>query len=81
MNATITTNLGRVGGEVAEAFGYLTSPAAIAGEINHYEQLVAAGDTSSATAALLHDWRTIQRTQARLVGVPPQQGALELEVR
>ncbi len=70
--------LGRVGGELAESLAWLNSPAAIEGELRHYAAAVAAGDTSPATAQLLADWRTIQSTQARMLGAVPQQGALEL---
>lgn len=70
-----TTNLGRVAGQLAEAFGYLTSPAAIEGEIRHYEALVAAGDRSPATAQLLADWRAIRDAQARIVVCVSQQAS------
>ena len=66
MNATMTTNLGRIAGEVAEAFAYLTSPARVDGEIRRHEAAVAAGDTSAATAQLLADWRAIRDAQRRL---------------
>ena len=66
MGATLTTNLGRVGGEVAEAFAYLTSPARVDGEIRIHEAAIAAGDTSPATLALLADWRGIRDAQRRL---------------
>ena len=74
-----TTYLGRVGGELAEAFGYLTSPARVDAEIRHYAAAVAAGDTSPATAQLLADWRAIQEAQRRIVGGAPgpQQQALD----
>jgi hypothetical protein len=63
----VTKGLGRVGGQLAEALAWLTSPAAIAGEIVALERLQAGGDTSEATRTLLRDWRAIQRAQATLV--------------
>lgn len=74
-----TTNLGRVGGELAEAFGYLTSPARVDAEIRIYAAAVAAGDTSPATTQLLADWRAIKDAQRRIVGgAVSQQTALDL---
>lgn len=62
-----TTDLGRVSGSLCEALAWLTSPAAIAGEIVALERAQAAGDTSEATRVLLRDWKAIQRAQATLV--------------
>ncbi len=62
-----TNDLGRVSGQLAEALAWLTSPAAIAGEIGALERAQAGGDDSEATRALLRDWRAIQRVQATLV--------------
>ena len=63
-----TTSLGKVSRDVAEAFAWLTSPSHIAGEIATHEAAIRQGDTSPETAALLSDWRTIQRAQRLLVG-------------
>ncbi len=65
MNRTI--DLGRVSGSLAEALAWLTSPAAIAGEISALERLQAQGDISEPTRILLRDWKAIQRMQATLV--------------
>ncbi len=69
MGATITTtNLGRVGGEIATSLAYLNAPARIDAEIAHHERAITAGDRSEATAALLKDWRAVRDAQRRLVG-------------
>jgi len=60
-------DLGRVAGSLCEALAWLTSPAAIAGEIAALEKAQAQGDTSQATRVLLRDWQAVQRTQATLV--------------
>lgn len=73
-----TTNLGRVGGELAEALAWLNSPARIAGEIARLEQARSGGDLSAETAQLLADWREVQAAQARLVGGQSQQATLDL---
>ncbi len=58
MGATITTtNLGRVGGEIAASLAYLNSPARIDAEIAHHERAVAA----------LADWRAVREAQRRLL--------------
>jgi len=62
-----TTDLGRVSGSLCEALAWLTSPAAIAGEISALEKAQATGDTTEATRVLLRDWRAVQRAQATLV--------------
>lgn len=62
-----TTSLGKVSADVAEAFAYLMSPAAIDDEVRRLQAAVATGDTSPATAALLADWRTIKDAQRRLL--------------
>ncbi len=62
-----TIDLGRVSGSLAEALAWLTSPAAIAGEISALERAQAQGDTSEATRVLLKDWRRVQKAQASLV--------------
>jgi len=68
MGATITTtNLGRVGGEIAASLAYLNSPARIDAEIAHLETAVRAGDTSEATKVQLADWRAIRDCQRRLM--------------
>ena len=68
MGATITTtNLGRVGGEIATSLAYLNSPARIDAEIAHHERAVAAGDSSEAVRAQLADWRTVREAQRRLL--------------
>lgn len=77
MTATVH-NLGRVTGELAEAYAYVLSPAAIEGELRRHAAAIAAGDTSPATLQLLADWEEVKRTQARLVGGQPQQTALDL---
>jgi len=69
INTHRRTDLGRVSGSLAEALAWLTSPAAIAGEISALERQQAAGDTSEVTAVLLRDWRAIQKAQAGLVAV------------
>ncbi len=61
-------DLGRVGGEMAEALAWLNSPAMIAGEIARLEAALQAGDRSAATGVQLADWRAVRRAQARLVG-------------
>ena len=66
-------DLGRVGGEVAEALAWLHSPAMIAGEIARLEEAQREGDRSAATGVQLADWRAVQRTQARLVGGDKQE--------
>lgn len=60
-------DLGRVDTALCEALAWLTSPAAIAGEIAALERAQAGGDTSEATRVLLRDWKAIQRAQATLV--------------
>ncbi len=70
---TRTPDLGRVTGELAEQLAWLSSPAAIAGEIAALERAQTAGDRTEATRALLRDWRTVQRTQAHLMGAPVQE--------
>ena len=70
-----TTNLGRVGGELAESLAYLTSPARIDAEIAHHERAIAAGDTSAATAAQLADWKAVREAQRKLVGKEAGDGA------
>ncbi len=60
-------DLGRVSSSLCEQLAWLTSPAAIAGEISALERAQAGGDASQATRVLLRDWRAIQRTQATLV--------------
>ena len=60
-------DLGRVSGALAEALAYLSSPAAIAGEIARLEAAIREGDASEATTVLLGDWRRVQEAQARLV--------------
>jgi len=57
VNTHRTIDLGRVSGSLAEALAWLTSPAAIAGEIAALERAQAQGDTSAVTAVLLKDWR------------------------
>jgi len=59
-----TTDPGRVSGQLCEALAWLTSPAAIAGEISALERAQAHGDTSETTRVLL---RAVQRMQATLV--------------
>jgi hypothetical protein len=68
-------DLGRVGGEMAEALAWLHSPAMIAGEIARLETAQREGDRSEATGVQLADWRAVQRAQAKLVG-GDKQGAL-----
>ncbi len=69
MGATITTtNLGRVGGEIATSLAWLNSPGRIHAEIARLEGLRREGDTSPATAALLNDWHSVRDAQRRLVG-------------
>ena len=75
MAATYRPDLGRVGGEVAEALAWLNSPALIAGEIASLETAIREGDRSEATGVQLADWRAVRRAQAKLVG-GEQQGAL-----
>ena len=58
-------DLGRVGGEMAEALAWLNSPATIAAEIARRE----------ATGVQLANRRAVQRGQAKLVG-GDKQGAL-----
>lgn len=70
-----TTDLGRVSGSLCEALAWLTSPAAIAGEISALEQAQSAGDTSEATRVLLRDWRAVQRAQATLVQLEDESAA------
>ncbi len=68
MGATITTtNLRRVGGEIATSLAYLNSPARIDAEIAPHERAVAAGDSSEATRAQLAGWRAVRETQRRLL--------------
>jgi hypothetical protein len=67
VTTTRTTNLGRVGGSLAESRAWLNSPAAIASEIARLEAAIREGDASEATKVLLGDWRGVQRAQARLV--------------
>ncbi len=72
MGATITTtNLGRVGGEIATSLAYLNSPARIDAEIAHHERAIAGGDSSEVTRAQLADWRGVRAAQARLVTQDP----------
>ena len=61
-------DLGRVGGEVAEALAWLNSPAMIAGAIAMLEAAQREGDRSEATGVQLADWGAVQRAQAKLVG-------------
>ncbi len=70
-----TTDLGRVSGSLCEALAWLTSPAAIAGEISALEQAQATGDTTEATRVLLRDWRAVQRAQATLVQLEDESAA------
>ncbi len=60
-------DLGRVGGELAEALAWLNSPATIAGEIARLEAAQREGDRSEATGVQLADWRAVRRAQAKLV--------------
>ncbi len=69
-------DLGRVGGEVAEALAWLNSPATIAAEITQLETAQREGDRSEATGVQLADWRAVRRAQAKLVAGGPQQGTL-----
>lgn len=69
-------DLGRVGGEVAEALAWLHSPATIAGEIASLEAAIRDGDRSEATRAQLADWRTVRRVQGRVTGGPQQEALL-----
>jgi hypothetical protein len=66
-------DLGRVGGEVAEALAWLNSPAMIAGEIAMLEAAQREGDRSEATGVQLADWRAVQRAQAKLIGGDKQE--------
>lgn len=68
-------NLGRVGGQLAEALAWLNSPAAVAGEIARLERAQADGDNSEATRALLADWRAVRAAQRRLVTTGGEGGA------
>jgi hypothetical protein len=71
------TNLGRVNPDVAEAFAWLRSPAAIDAEIRRLRGAIAGGDNAPATTALLNDWERIKAAQARLVGGERAQPALD----
>lgn len=73
MATAYRTDLGRVGGEVAEALAWLNSPATIAGEIARLEAAQRAGDRSGATGVQLADWRAVQRAQGKLVGGDKQE--------
>ncbi len=75
MATAYRADLGRVGGELAEALAWLNSPATIAGEIARLETAQRAGDRSEATGVQLADWRAVQRAQAALGG-RDQPGAL-----
>ena len=66
-------DLGRVGGEVAEALAWLNSPATIAAEIAQLEAAQREGDRSEATGVQLADWLAVQRAQAKLVGGDKQE--------
>ncbi len=61
-------DLGRVGGELAEALAWLNSPATIAGEIARLETAQREGDRGEGTVVQLADWRAVRRAQAQLVG-------------
>ncbi len=67
VNTQRRPDLGRVSGSLCEALAWLTSPAAIAGEISALERAQAGGDASQATRVLLRDWQAVQRAQATLV--------------
>jgi hypothetical protein len=65
---TFRPDLGRVGGELAEALAWLNSPAMIAGEIARLEAAQAEGDRSETTRAQLADWRAVDRAQRLMLG-------------
>ncbi len=69
-------DLGRVGGEMAEALAWLNSPATIAGEIARLEAAMQDGDRTEATRAQLADWRAVRRAQGRVTGGPQQEALL-----
>lgn len=59
--------LGKIGGELAESFAWLNSPARIHNEITTHEAAIRQGDASAETAALLQDWCAIRRAQKQLL--------------
>ena len=75
INMNRRPDYGRADTALCQALAWLTSPAAIAGEISALERARAGGDTSEATRALLRDWRAIQRAQATLVQIDPESEA------
>ena len=73
MATAYRVDLGRVGGELAEALAWLNSPATIAGEIARLETAQREGARCEATGVRLADWRAVQRAQAQLVGGDKQE--------
>ena len=61
-------DLGRVGGEMAEALAWLNSPATIAAEIARLDMAQREGDHTEGTRVQLADWRAVQRAQVKLIG-------------